>query len=307
MRCNFFLSVSLAFFLHYDFSAAQKPGSKATASQQYDPILFQGMKWRCIGPWRGGRSLAVSGVIQDNQTYYFGAVGGGVWKTTDGGKTWLCISDTAFRTSSVGAIAVAPSDPNIIYAGMGEAEMRSNISFGDGIYKSTDAGKTWKHTGLEKSYAIQNILIHPQNSQLIYASCMGKIFGANPDRGLYRSRDGGNEWQKILFVNDSTGCYDVKFDPVNPAIMYATMWQAHRTPFSLSSGGKGCGLYKSVDGGDHWNNISQNPGMPVGLLGKITVAISPVNHNRVWAMVENSNGGLFRSEDAGTHWVQIST
>lgn len=290
---------------------SQKSKSKTqsnTSTPRYDPILFQGMKWRCIGPWRGGRSLAVCGVIQDNQTYYFGAVGGGIWKTTNGGKTWLCVSDSTFKSSSVGAIAVAPSDPNIIYAGMGEAEMRGNISFGDGIYKSADAGKTWKHIGLEKSYAIQNIIVHPQHPDLVYASCMGKIFGANPERGLYRSKDGGKMWEQILSVDDSTGCVDVKFDPTNPSILYASMWQAHRTPYSLSSGGKGCGLYKSVDGGNHWKNISQNPGLPVGILGKITVTVSPVNPNRVWAMVENAAaGGLFRSDDAGEHWSQINT
>ncbi|HYV90659.1 MAG TPA: hypothetical protein VE978_02710 [Chitinophagales bacterium] len=301
----------LCSIFYFSFSSsAQKSKSKPQTSEtttQYDPILLQGMKWRCIGPWRGGRSLAVCGVIQDDKTYYFGAVGGGVWKTVDGGNTWLCVSDTAFKSSSVGAIAVAPSDPNIIYAGTGEAEMRGNISFGDGIYKSNDAGKTWKHIGLEKSNAIQNILIHPQNPDLVYASSMGKVFGANKERGLYRSKDGGKTWEQILSKDDSTGCYDVKFDPTNPAIMYATLWQAHRTPYSLSSGGKGSGLYKSVDGGDHWKNISQNPGLPVGLLGKMTVAISPVSHNRVWAMVENEHGGLFRSEDGGEHWNQIST
>lgn len=273
----------------------------------YDPIYLQGMKWRSIGPWRGGRSLAVCGVADNPQLYYFGAVGGGVWKTTDGGQTWLPVSDSAFKSSSVGAIAVAPSDPNIIYAGMGEAEMRGNISFGDGIYKSTDAGKTWSHTGLEKSYAIQNILVHPQHPEIVYASCMGKIFGANPERGVYRSVDGGTNWQQILYKDDSTGCYDVKFDPTNPSILYATLWQAHRTPYSLSSGGKGSGLYKSVDGGDHWKMISQNAGLPVGILGKITVAVSASNPNRVYAMVENENGGLYRSEDAGEHWKQINT
>jgi photosystem II stability/assembly factor-like uncharacterized protein len=222
----------------------------------------------------------------------------------DGGTNWVCISDSTFHSSSVGAVAVAPSDPNIIYVGMGEAEMRGNISFGDGAYKSTDVGKTWKHIGLENSFAIQNILIHPQNPNLVYASCMGKIFGANKDRGLYRSKDGGQTWEQILHKDDSTGCYDVKFDPTNPSIMYATLWQAHRTPYSLSSGGKGSGLYKSVDGGNTWKNVSENPGLPKGILGKITVTISLPNHNRMWAMVENENGGLFRSDDGGEHWDQ---
>lgn len=292
-------------------SNAQKSKAKSPAVTDkypggYDPLLLQGMRWRSIGPWRGGRSLAVCGVADNPQLYYFGAVGGGVWKTTDGGQTWLPVSDTTFKSSSVGAIAVAPSDPNIIYVGMGEAEMRGNISFGDGIYKSNDAGKTWKHTGLEKSGAIQNIIVHPQHPELLYASCMGKVFGANKERGVYRSKDGGASWEQVLYKDDSTGCYDVKFDPSNPLILYASLWQAHRTPYSLSSGGKGSGMYKSTDGGDHWKLISENPGLPVGLLGKITIAVSAANSNRVYAMVENENGGLFRSDDAGEHWTLIN-
>jgi photosystem II stability/assembly factor-like uncharacterized protein len=288
---------------------SKEKSSKSTAVQTgvYDPILLQGMKWRSIGPWRGGRSLAVCGVIDNPNLYYFGAVGGGVWKTEDGGQSWLPISDTSFKSSSVGAIAVAPSDPNIIYVGMGEAEMRGNVSFGDGIYKSADAGKTWNHSGLEKSGVIQNIIVHPQHPELVYASCMGKVFGANKERGVYRSKDGGKSWEQILAKDDSTGCYDVKFDPNNPLIIYATLWQAHRTPYSLSSGGKGSGLHKSFDGGNTWTDISKKPGLPVGLLGKITVAISAMNSNRVYAMIENENGGLFRSDDAGEHWTLINS
>lgn len=291
---------------------AQKSKGKSSKentqmAQGIDPILFQELRWRSIGPWRGGRSLAVCGVIDNPKVYYFGAVGGGVWKTEDGGQSWLPISDTAFKSSSVGAISVAPSDPNIIYVGMGEAEMRGNVSFGDGIYKSVDAGKSWKHYGLENSGAIQNIIIHPKNPDLVYASCMGKVFGSNKERGVYRTTDGGRNWQQILAKDDSTGCYDVKFDPNNPLIIYAALWQAHRTPYSLSSGGKGSGLYKSYDGGNTWSDISKKPGLPVGLLGKITVAISAMNSNRVYAMIENENGGLFRSDDAGEHWSLINS
>ena len=307
---NLLLILVLIIICNPVFTSAQKSKSKnqtASGDTRVDPIFLQGMRWRCIGPWRGGRSLAVSGVNQNDKVYYFGATGGGVWKTTDGGTTWNCISDSTFHSSSVGAVAVAPSDPNIIYVGMGEAEMRGNISFGDGAYKSTDAGKTWKHLGLENSYAIQNIIIHPQNPDLAYASCMGKIFGANKDRGLYRTRDGGKSWEQLLYVDDSTGCYDVKFDPSNPSHLWATMWQAHRTPYSLSSGGKGSALYQSVDGGNTWKNVSESPGLPKGILGKITVTISPANPNRMWAMVENENGGLFRSDDGGEHWSQINT
>ena len=273
--------------------------------QQYYSLLTQSLRWRCIGPFRGGRSLAVCGVRGNNQIYYFGAVGGGVWKTTNGGTDWSCISDTTFHSSSVGAIAVAPSDANIIYVGMGEAEMRNNISFGDGMYKSTDAGKTWKHIGREKSYAIQNIAVHPKNPDLVYCSAMGKIFGANPERGLYRSKDGGKTWQLILQKGDSTGCTQIVMDPVNPDVLYASMWQARRSAYDLVSGGNGSGLYKSIDGGDTWQSLSHNPGMPVGLLGKIMVAVSPVDNDLLFALVENKNGGLFRSDDAGKSWSKL--
>jgi hypothetical protein len=190
---------------------------------------------------------------------------------------------------------------------MGEVEMRNNISFGDGMYKSIDAGKTWKHIGLPNSYAIGNIVIHPTNPDLLFVSVMGKVFGANPERGVYRSKDGGATWQQVLSVNDSTGSACVVMDQTNTDILYASMWQAHRTPYDLSSGGKGCGLYKSLDGGNTWKNISQNPGMPKGMIGKIMISVSPVDHNLLWAMVENENGGLFKSQDGGATWNQINT
>ena len=281
------------------------------SQQSSDPLLANstsGMKWRNIGPFRAGRCLAVTGLRGDRFTYYAGQVGGGVWKTSDGGENWICVSDTTFRSSSVGAITVAPSNQNILYVGMGEVEMRNNISFGDGIYKSTDAGKTWKHIGLEKSYAIGTIAVHPQNENLVYAACMGKTFGINKERGLYRSKDGGKTWENILFVNDSTGCCDVKMDPTNPLILYATMWQSRRTPYSLESGGRGDGLYKSSDGGDTWQKISENPGLPTGLAGKIIVSVSPVDGNLLFALVENkTNGGVYKSYDGGKHWNQMST
>ncbi|MBI3511713.1 MAG: glycosyl hydrolase [Bacteroidetes bacterium] len=280
-------------------------------AQTSDPLLTNspnGMKWRSIGPFRAGRTLAVAGLRGDRNTYYAGAVGGGVWKTIDGGQSWNCISDTTFHSSSVGAIAVAQSNQNILYVGMGEVEMRSNISFGDGVYKSSDAGKSWKHTGLEKSYAIGTIVVHPQNENLVYAACQGKIFGVNKERGVYRSKDGGKTWENILFVNDSTGCVDIKMDPTNPLILYASMWQSRRTPYSLESGGKGDGLYKSMDGGDTWKKISENAGLPTGLDGKIIVSISPTNGNLLFALVENkTNGGVYKSMDGGNHWMQMST
>ncbi|HYK47538.1 MAG TPA: hypothetical protein VEV83_20315 [Parafilimonas sp.] len=288
----------------------EKSNPAAKNLNVYNDSLYNGLKWRCIGPWRGGRSLAVTGVKGDLMTYYAGACGGGLWKTTDGGNTWNCISDgKIFHSSSVGAVGVAQSDPNVVYAGMGEVEMRGNISFGDGVYKSIDAGKTWKHVGLEETNAIGTIVVHPQDPNLVYAAAQGKIWGPAPnkERGLFRSKDGGATWQKILYVDDTTGCADVKMDPTNPAILYASMWKAWRTPYSLSSGGKGSGLYKSTDGGDSWNLISENPGMPVGLKGKIICTVSPVNHNKLWAIVENEQYGVYASQDGGDTWNRVST
>ena len=296
----------------YIVSAQKKKtvnNSSATSAVKYSDSLFNGLKWRNIGPFRGGRSLAVCGVDGGPMTYYGGAAGGGLWKTTDGGKTWDCISDSGFTSSSVGAVAVAKSNPNVVYAGMGEVEMRGNISFGDGVYKSVDAGKTWKHIGLNDSYAIGTIAIHPQNPDIVYVAAQGKIWGPTPnkERGLFRSRDGGKTWDKILYVDDTTGCVDVKMDPLNPAILYASMWKAWRTPYSLNSGGKRSGLYKSIDGGDTWQLISDNPGMPEGLKGKIICTVSPVDDNKLWAIVENKQYGIYYSEDGGDTWSRIST
>lgn len=306
MKRNFTLLVLLYALFSTQLTKAAEKKSNASPSVIYDTLLFNGLHWRNIGPWRGGRSLAVTGVADQPNVYYSGAVGGGIWKTIDAGESWFCISDSAFHSSSVGAIAVAPSDANVIYAGMGEAEMRGNISFGDGIYKSIDAGRTWKYIGLEKSYAISTIIIHPTNPDIVYACCMGKVFGTNHERGLYRSKDGGKSWENILSKNDSTGCVSVAFDPSNPRVLYATLWQACRNPYSLSSGGAGCALYKSVDGGDTWKDISKQPGLPVGLLGKIVVCATPAKPERVYACVENENGGIFRSDDRGEHWIRTT-
>lgn len=291
---------------------AQK--KKSAAANFTPPVIksnitadqFSALRWRNIGPFRAGRSLACSGVVGQPLTYYFGATGGGVWKTTDGGANWAAVSDSVFKSSSVGAITVAPSDPNVVYVGMGEADMRSNISYGDGMYKSNDAGKTWKHIGLKEADAIATIEVHPKNADIVYVASVGNPFAPNKERGVYRSNDGGKTWKQILAKNDSTGAYHVRLDPNNPLVVYATMWQAYRNGHSMSSGGKSSGLFKSVDGGDTWECLNEKPGMPKGLLGKIGVAVSPANSNRLYAMIENAKGGLYRSDDAGEHWQLIN-
>lgn len=300
---HLFTFLFLLFFGH--LALAQKKTNSPTPVPDKGPY-YEGMKWRNVGPARGGRSLAVAGHKDQPLTYYFGAVGGGVWKTEDGGNNWNMVSDSTFKSSSVGAIAVAPSDPNVVYVGMGEADMRSNISFGDGMYKSTDAGKTWKHIGLPKADAIATVEVHPTDANTVYVAAVGNPFSPNTERGVFRSTDGGNSWKHILAKNDSTGAYHVRIDPNNPRVIYATLWQAYRNAHSMSSGGPHCGLFKSTDGGDTWVDLSKKPGMPKGLLGKIGIAVSPANSNRLYALIENENGGLFTSRDGGEHWSLVN-
>lgn len=290
-------------FLFTTFSGRAQ--SKNNDQYKYSTDLYKSLRYRPIGPFKGGRSIAVAGVKSRPYTFYFGATGGGLWKTTDGGKTWLNVSDDDFQDASVGAVAVAPSDPNVVYAGMGESAIRGNFFTGDGIYKSTDGGKTWKQTGLENTHVISKIVVDPQNPDRVYAAALGHVFADNPERGVYRSDDGGKTWKKILFVNDKTGAIDIAMDPNNPRILFAAFWQTFRKPWVMSSGGEGSGLYKSTDGGNTWTNISRNPGMPKGLMGKIGVTVSPVNSNRVWAIIENKNGGVFRSDDGGKTWQRL--
>jgi len=267
---------------------------------------FKGMTWRSVGPNRGGRVLAVSGVVGDPNTYYFGAVAGGVWKTTDGGLNWRPVSDTDFKTvSGVGALAVAESDPNVIYVGTGEACIRGNIVGGEGVYKSIDSGKTWKFMGLKDTHAIGRVIIHPKNPDIAFVAAFGHPFGPNPDRGLYRTTDGGKNWEKVLYKDDKSGAIDVAFDPNNPNIMFAALWQAVRKPWTMESGGPGSGLYKSTDGGSTWKKIEGN-GFPTGTIGRIGVTVSGGNGNRVWALIENEKGGLFRSDDGGDNWQLLN-
>ena len=266
------------------------------------------MRWRNIGPHRGGRSVAVAGHPIEPLTFYFGSTGGGVWKTVNGGITWTNISDGYLNSASVGAIAVAPSDPNVLYVGMGEACIRGNVSFGDGVYRSTDGGATWQHLGLADTRHISRVRIHPQNPDHVYVAALGHAFGPNPERGVYRSTDGGQTWTRVLHVSDNTGAVDLTMDPTNPRILYAALYQARRSPWNFVSGGPESGLYRSADGGDSWTRIGADNGLPAGILGRIGVAISPARPQRVWAMVEAENGGLYRSDDGGRqfHLVDAS-
>jgi photosystem II stability/assembly factor-like uncharacterized protein len=271
-----------------------------------DPVLLTALGWRLIGPHRGGRVVAVAGDPADPLVFYFGATGGGVWKTDDGGISWRNVSDGFFRRASVGAIAVAESDPNVLYAGMGETTIRGNVSHGDGVYKSTDAGATWRHLGLAETRHIAKIRVHPTDPDLVYVAAFGHAHGPNPARGLYRSTDGGATWSQILLRSDRAGAIDLAMDRRNPRILYAAFWEAQRTPWSLTSGGPGSGLYKSTDGGDSWHELTRNPGLPEGVLGKIGLAVSPAQPDRVWALIEAVDGALFRSDDGGATWQRCS-
>jgi photosystem II stability/assembly factor-like uncharacterized protein len=276
--------------------------AQAQASASVDPGLYSGMRWRSIGPNRGGRSIAVAGSDARPNEYYFGAVGGGVWKSTDYGVTWQPVTDTHLRTSSVGALAIAPSNPDVVYAGMGESCFRGNIIQGDGIYKTTDAGRTWSHAGLPTTEVISKIRVHPKNADVVYAAVLGHSYDPHPERGVYRSKDGAKTWEKVLFRNDRTGAIDLSMDPKNPDTLYAALWEVLRTPWSMESGGPGSGLFKSTDGGTTWTEITKNSGLPAGLWGRVGVSVSGADSSRVYAIIENENGGVFVSDDAGATW-----
>jgi photosystem II stability/assembly factor-like uncharacterized protein len=303
-RCLWVSVFSLVVFvLVFSLPAVTQAQKQA---DRFDAGLFKAMSWRSIGPYRGGRVTAVAGISTQIHTYYFGATGGGVWKSEDGGLNWNCVSDGFFKTGSVGAIAVSEWDPNVVYVGMGEAPIRGNVSHGDGVYKSTDAGKTWVHVGLTETHQISRIRIHPRNPDLAYAAALGHIYGPNEERGVFRTKDGGKTWEKILYRDNKTGAIDLIFDPLNPRIIYAALWEAGRTPYSLTSGGPGSGLFKSTDSGDTWQEITRNTGLPRGIIGKIGVAASAAQSERVWAIVEALDGGVFRSENAGETWMKVN-
>lgn len=265
---------------------------------------FASLQWRNIGPARGGRVQAVAGVVGDPETYYMGATGGGVWKTTDRGVTWNNITDGFVMTGSVGDICVAPSDENVIYLGMGETDIRGNFSHGDGVYKSTDAGKTWTHIGLSDTRQIGRIAVHPKDSDVVYVAALGHVWGTNEERGIFRSKNGGETWEKILYVDEKTGAVDMEMDPNNPRVLYAGFWQVERTPWSLESGGEGSGLYRSQDGGDTWEELTE--GLPKGIKGKVGVDASPAQRDLLYAMVEADDGGVFKSTDGGDTWRRVN-
>ncbi len=273
---------------------------------QMDTSLFTSLRWRSIGPNRGGRSQAIAGSPARPYEYYFGATGGGIWKTTDNGLTWRPVSDRQVKTSSVGAVQVSASNPDVVYAGMGETELRGNVIQGDGVYKTADAGKTWTHMGLEKTQAISRIRIHPTNPDLVYVAALGNPYGANPERGVYRSKDGGKAWDRVLFRDDKTGAVDLVMDPKNADVLYAAMWEVFRTPHSLSSGGPGSGLFKTADGGATWTELTKNPGLPAPIWGKAGIAVSGADSNRLFAVIEAKDGGIFMSDDAGATWKLIN-
>lgn len=304
---RFFMSLGMLviFLMPFSFTAqGRKKSDQPTI--QFPEELYSSLSYRLIGPFRGGRSAAVTGVPGKPNLFYFGATGGGVWKTVNGGRTWENISDGYFG-GSIGAVEVAQSDPNVIYIGGGEKTLRGNVSSGYGVWKTEDAGKTWKSVGLEKSRHIPRIRIHPKNPDIVYAAVLGNIYKPTQDRGIYKSTDGGETWKKTLFVNDQSGAVDLTLDPNNSRIVYASTWRAKRTPHSLSSGGEGSALWKSTDSGETWSEISKNEGFPKDTLGIIGVTVSPKNSERVWAIVEQKEkGGLYRSDDAGTTWQQVN-
>src|SRR5438445_3406644 len=277
----------------------------AASAATPDVSILKNLSYREVGPYRGGRADAVEGIASQPDVYYFGSTGGGVWKTTDGGQTWKPVSD-GFFGGTVGAIAVAPSDPAVVYAGTGEETVRGNVSPGAGMWKSTDAGKTWTHIGLDDSQHIGRIRVHPNNPDLVYVAAMGHAFGPSDMRGLYRSRDGGKTWDRILFVSRDAGAVDLAMDPSNPRILYASTWRFRRGPYFFESGGEGSALWKSTDGGDTWKELSRNKGMPKGTLGIVGVSVAASNPQNVYAIVEAKDGGLYRSRDGGDPWTRAS-
>ena len=302
-----YLLLTAALFCLY--AGAQKTAKKSaiTSDAVSDSVFFSKMKYRLVGPFRGGRSGAVAGSYKNKNTFYFGATGGGVWKTMDGGSNWKNVSDKYFG-GSIGAVAVAPSDEDVVYVGEGENTMRGNVSEGlGGMWRSDDAGRTWKNIGLKDGRHIIRILIHPRNPNIVWAAVMGHLFGPNEMRGVYKTTDGGRNWKRVLYVNNQTGASDLVMEPGNPEVLYAGTWRALRTPYSMESGGDGSGLYKSTDGGETWTSLKNKKGLPKGTWGIVGVAVAPSNPDKIYAIIEQQNGGLFVSSDAGETWTLTSS
>jgi photosystem II stability/assembly factor-like uncharacterized protein len=304
IKVRSFLVAAIAAAIAAGSTHAQAPATGAVAT--YDSSALAALKWREIGPFRGGRSVAVAGSSKRPNEYYFGTTGGGVFKTTDGGMTWGAITDKYFG-GTIGAIDVSESNPDVVYVGTGESDIRGNVSHGDGVFKSTDAGRTWAYVGLADTRQIGRIRVDPKNPGIVYVAALGHVWGPSADRGVYKSENGGKSWRKVLFVSDSAGAVDLSIDPSDSRVLYAAVWHAYRTPWKLVSGGAGSGLFKSTDAGENWTNISRNPGLPTGTLGNIGVAVSPVNPKRVWALIEADSGGVFRSDDAGATWTKTNS
>ncbi len=294
-------SIYILFMIFFIFASSVYAGQSKLPTDS----LFSSLKYRLMGPFRGGRSAAVCGAPQDPMTFYFGATGGGVWKTSNGGQSWKNISD-GFFGGSIGAIAVSAWDPNVIYVGGGEETLRGNVSHGNGMWKSMDGGKTWRQSGLKDSRHIARIRVHPRNPDIVYVAALGHLFGPNKQRGIFRSKDGGKSWKKILYVDQNSGAVDLVMDPNNPRILFAAIWQVRRTPYSFSSGGPGSSIWKSIDGGDTWKNITHNKGLPKGIIGISGLSISAANSERVYAIIEARDGGVFRSENSGQSWHRVN-
>ncbi len=284
-----------------------KPATTVVKESSNTIALFEKVKYRSIGPFRGGRSAAVTGSYKNKTTFYMGATGGGVWKTTDGGSNWKNTSDKYFG-GTIGAVAIAPSDESVVYVGEGENTMRGNVAEGlGGIWRSDDAGRTWQNLGLKEGRHIIRIIIHPRDPNTVWVAVVGHLFGPNSDRGVYKTTDGGKTWKKTLFVNSQTGCSDLVMEPGNPSVFYAGMWNVKRTPYSMESGGEGSGLYKSIDGGETWEAITKSKGLPKGVWGIVGVAVAPSNADKLYALIENKDGGLYTSSDGGETWSLSSS
>ncbi|HET7175391.1 MAG TPA: glycosyl hydrolase [Gammaproteobacteria bacterium] len=286
------------------FALSLAPAFGADSLPPPDPAL-QALQWRLVGPYRGGRSVAVTGVPGDGHTFYFGGADGGVWKSTDAGHSWNNVSDCCLDTGAIGALTVAASDHATVYAGTGEGFPRGDMVTGDGLWKSRDAGKTWSHAGLEATHVITRIVVDPQDAQHLYVAALGHVFGSNPERGIYESRDGGTHWARILFTDAGTGAADLVMDPHDSKVLYAALWQVTRSPWDLENGGPGSAIYKTTDGGAHWTDLSRNPGLPARPFGRIGLALSGAAPGRIYALVEAGATGLYRSDDAGAHWREL--